>query len=370
MSRMKQPAYAQSVILTGMPMFIPGLKLSSSYWHEVVGAIVDDLLPGIPRASARIGDGSDVLGFDTERSTDHGWGPRVIVFLDDDADLGQERQRSLAAAVDARLPETFCGYQTRFPARDGAPVRHQVTFTSVRDWVAAAIGFDPRGDVTGADWLAAPSQLLRSATAGEVFEDQSGELTEARGRLRWYPHDVWLYLLACQWRRLDQEEPFVGRTGEVGDELGSAVVAARLVRDLMRLCFLIERQYAPYSKWLGTAFSQLQCATALTPMFQRALAASDWRQREAALVPAFETMARAFNDLGLTDALEPTVRQFYSRPFLVLDSGRFAEACMARTPLARLGWLGAIDQFVDSVDVLSYPAVAQRLRGFLAGTDG
>ena len=103
---------------------------------------------------------------------------------------------------------------------------------------------------------------------------------------------------------------------------------------------------------------------------RRALAASDWRQREAALVPAFETMARAFDDLGLTDALEPTVRQFYSRPFLVLGSARFAEACMARTPLARLGWAGGIDQFVDSVDVLSYPAVARRLRGFVAGRDG
>jgi len=42
-------------------------------------------------------------------------------------------------------------------------------------------------------------------------------------------------VLACQWRRISQEEPFVGRCDEVVDELGSAVVAARLVRDLMRL---------------------------------------------------------------------------------------------------------------------------------------
>src|SRR5207302_1524116 len=135
------------------------------------------------------------------------------------------------------------------------------------------------------------------------------------------------------------------------------------------LCLLIERQYAPYSKWLGSAFSQLECAPALVPLFQRALAASDWKQREAALVPAFELVARAFNDLGVIETLDATVRHFFSRPFLVLDSRRFAEACMARTPFARLGWVGGIDQFVDSVDVLSYPAVAQRLRGFLAATD-
>ena len=49
------------------------------------------------------------------------------------------------------------------------------------------------------------------ATAGAVFEDSAGKLTEARRVLRWYPDDAWLYLLGCQWRRLSQEEPFLGR---------------------------------------------------------------------------------------------------------------------------------------------------------------
>jgi hypothetical protein len=40
-----------------------------------------------------------------------------------------------------------------------------------------------------------------------------------------------------------QEKAFVGRCGEIADELGSAVVAARLIRDLMRLCLLIGRHY-------------------------------------------------------------------------------------------------------------------------------
>jgi hypothetical protein len=346
--------------------FVPGIELSRRYWREVVAPIVDAVLPGAPRAAALIGNGSDVLGFDTERSTDHGWGPRVFVFLDDDADLGTGRQELLAASVDERLPDTFAGYPTRFAARDDAPARHQVAFTTVRAWFNAQLGFDPRAGVTDVDWLAAPTQLLRSAVAGAVFEDTAGRLTEARARLRWYPDDVWLYLLACQWRRIDQEEPFVGRTGEVGDELGSAVIAARLVRDLMRLCFLIEREYAPYAKWLGTAFSRLQCAPMLLPLFRSALAATDWQQREAALVPAAEHVARAFNALGVAEPQDPAAGWFYSRPFRVLGSSRFVEACMARTPLARYGYTGGIDQFADSTDVLSAPLAAQRLRSFFA----
>jgi hypothetical protein len=46
-------------------------------------------------------------------------------------------------------------------------------------------------------------------------------------RLGWYPDQVWRWLLACQWHRLAQEEAFVARTAEVGDDLGSVVTAGR-----------------------------------------------------------------------------------------------------------------------------------------------
>ena len=66
--------------------------------------------------------------------------------------------------------------------------------------------------------------------------------------------------------RLNQEEHLMGRAGMVGDEIGSAVIGARLVRDLMHLCFLMERKYAPYPKWFGTAFARLACEAELCPV--------------------------------------------------------------------------------------------------------
>jgi hypothetical protein len=45
---------------------------------------------------------------------------------------------------------------------------------------------------------------------------------------------------------------------------GSAVVAARLVRDLMRLALLLHRRYPPYGKWLGSAFAALPAAATLS----------------------------------------------------------------------------------------------------------
>jgi Domain of unknown function (DUF4037) len=54
------------------------------------------------------------------------------------------------------------------------------------------------------DWLTIPSQKLLEMTAGALFHDGVGTLTQLRARLGWYPHDVWLYLLACGWQRLPQ----------------------------------------------------------------------------------------------------------------------------------------------------------------------
>ena len=116
------------------------------------------------------------------------------------------------------------------------------------------LGVDADAPLNAVDWLLMPQQRLLGVTSGAVFHDGLQALIPLREKLAFYPQDVWLYLLAAQWTRISQEEAFVGRCGDLGDELGSQVIAARLVRDLMRLCFLMERRYAPYSKWLGTAF--------------------------------------------------------------------------------------------------------------------
>ena len=137
--------------------------------------------------------------------------------------------------------------------------------TTLAQFLQRQLGISTAQGIDALDWLTFSEQALLEETAGAVFHDGLRTVGETRDLLAYDPHDIWLYLLASQWARISQQEPFVGRTGEVGDELGSALVAAALVKDVMRLGFLMERRYAPYSKWFGSAFARLDCAPRLAP---------------------------------------------------------------------------------------------------------
>ncbi len=343
-----------------MATFLPGRELARLFYEDVVSSLAGR----VTHSASLLGSGSDVLGFDTERSTDHGWGPRLQLFVADGDVAGLREQ------VERGLPEEFHGRPTRF-GWDEVPVSHHVEVTTLGVWVERQLGFDPREGLTTPDWLATPQQLLLEITGGEVFHDGTGELEPLRRMLAWYPDDVWRWLVGCQWWRIDQEEPFIGRTAEIGDELGSRIVAARLARDAMRLCFLLERHYAPYSKWLGAAFARLENAAAVGPALEGMLEATTFEAREAAWADAIEEVAVQHNALGLTPSLDPTVRPFHSRPFRVIAAGRFANACIDTVSDPRLRSLprvGAIDQLADSTDALSHGRVARSLAAFYGST--
>ncbi|PMR59066.1 hypothetical protein C1A38_21280 [Verrucosispora sp. ts21] len=363
-----------------VPAFVPGLSLAASTYHEAVRPILDVAFPRLVHSAALLGPGSDVLGYDTARSTDHDWGPRLLLFL---APADARRHADdLVGVLAERLPSSVQGWSTNFsPPEPGrsrtlqpvgdAPIAHRIEVLDLDTWLATHLGPDPRDGMHTRDWLAIPTQRLLEVTSGAVFHDGLGHLTSIRAALAWYPDDIWRYLLACQWRRIAQEEAFPGRCAEVGDDLGSRLVTARLVRDLMRLALLVERRYPPYAKWLGTAFVRLRCAPTLQPLLTDALTAADWPHRESALCAAYEHLARAHNDLGLCDPVEPTVRPFHDRPMRVLAADRFADATHRAITDPEVSTLprhvGGVDQFVDSTDVLGVADRARAVTGALYG---
>lgn len=365
------------------PPFMPGLALNRAYFEEIVRPILEGYALNLAYSAALIGYGSDVLGYDTVVSTDHEWGPRLLLFLDETSYPAQANE--ISQKLSAELPPIFRGYSTGFSTRDAegvrlmepatpGAVRHHIDIHTIQGFFTRELGVDPDEPLSAVDWLLMPQQRLLGVTSGAAFHDGLHALAPLRGKLAYYPRDVWLYLLAAQWTRISEEEAFVGRCGDLGDELGSQVIAARLVCDLMRLCFLMERRYAPYSKWLGTAFSRLACALRLQPVLHDALNASDWRERERSLSVAYETVAEMHNALDLTPPLATAVSPYHGRPYLTLYARRFAEALVTtindpamRGIIDRAGLIGGMDQVADNVDLLTDVHLFVRLRTLYEG---
>jgi hypothetical protein len=334
--------------------FVSARDLSRAFYDEVVRPLV----AGHPHAAALLGWGSDVLGYDTARSTDHGWGPRLTVFLEDADAAGEAR-----GMLDGALPERFRGWPVRY-GWEGVPATHWVAVTTLPAWLEDFLGVDAGAGMSDLDWLVTPQQRLLGVVGGAVYADPRGALDEVRTALAWYPDRIWRWLLACQWHRLAQEEAFVARTAEVGDESGSAVTAARLVRDMMRLALLLDRRYAPYQKWLGTAFARGPHDDDLPRHLRSALDAREVAAREAALARAYEDLGRRHNRMGLTAPLDPSSRPYHGRPARVLMADRFATALRDTLPgdtLLALAPIGAVDQVVDSTDVLQTPRAYRAL---------
>jgi len=349
---------------------VRGLDLSARFYDEAVRPILARRFPRLEHAAALIGTGSEVLGFDDDVSTDHHWGPRVQLFLRHAA-----AARDVEEALAHELPTTFAGYPTNFGAPDdggtrllvpvdNGPVAHRVDALDLREYLIDLLGVDPLAGFAVADWLVTPAERLLEVTAGEVFVDPIGELTAVRRRLSWYPHDVWLLVMAGHWRRIAQLEHFVGRTGSRVDEAGSRLVGASLLRDLKRPALLQNRRYPPYAKWLGSAYAAL--GRPESRALEAALAALDSRSREAALVEAYEAVAEAHDALGVTAHVDPTVRQFHGRPFRVLFADRFVDALRAAIGdpdvLAIEHLAGSLDAITDNTDILTRPVLWRALR--------
>jgi hypothetical protein len=358
--------------------FVPGLVLAEGFYQDAVKPILASHYPDLRYSAALIGSGSEVLGFDDQMSRDHHWGPRVMIFLSTD-DFKVKRD-AIRSALSHELPPQYLGYSTNFAPPDplehgtqmlrpviSGPVNHRVEIHKLAGYFHGYLNINIEKPLSPVDWLTLPQQKLRSIIGGQVFHDDLN-LESIRSRFVWYPYDVWLYILAALWARIGQEEHLMGRAGDVGDENGSAIIGARIARDIMRLAFLMERQYPPYAKWFGNTFQQLQCAADLGPALTQALHAESWPEREDGLSTAYQIIAGMHNALGITEPVVAHVSPFFNRPFKIIWGEKFALAIVQQIkdpeimPLTKKSLVGSIDVFSDNSDALEDASLRPMLK--------
>ena len=358
----------------GIP-FIHGLELCERFFFEIIKPLLDQFYPSLEYAACRLGPGSDVLGLDTEQSRDHDWGPKFDLLLENEMYIDQ-----LNSFFSENLREkTICGYSTQFLAfteqdeqttylnvpNNQEGTCHGIRLMTMKQFFLKYLNWTiDQGEPTFEDWLTFPSQHLLTIDRGRVFyHSEKVNIQQIRSQLTYYPEDVWLYLIGCAWQRIGQEEHLMGRAGQAGDELGSSLIANRLVRDIMRIIFLLEKQYYPYAKWFGTAFRRWTSYGAdFEPILRQVQLANTWHEREQHLSTVYQRIALITKEkLFHSEAeIRTEISPFHNRPFQVINGGSIAQLIFDRienVQLQELPKIGSIDLFLDNTD-----ATASELR--------
>lgn len=361
---------------------IKGKALCRRFFTEIAQPLLQREFPMLRYSAGLLGYGSDVLGYDDAVSTDHMWGPRFYLFLsEEDITL----QTSILDLFRREFPVEFLGCCVNFSApnpNDGGvrvpepvsqgPVEPLVFFYSFSGYLTEYIGLPSLDKLTPADWLAFPEHKLLALSSGEFYVDGL-QLKEKLSPIRFYPEAVILYLIASNWSLIAEEQAFVRRTGDVGDELGSRMVCARIAERLMRLCFLYSGRYAPYSKWFGTAFSQLPLGEPIPKAIKAAVEAQSAPERAERIARAQKLVADLHNSLGLTEFVEAEIQPYFGRNIPVIFADRLAESARKKlegTGLEHAPLIGTLSQVANFTCISDNPQYRESLKGlyFLQST--
>ncbi|MBO0992025.1 DUF4037 domain-containing protein [Bacillus sp. SD088] len=330
-----------------MNTFIQGRTLSSQFYRE----IIQPLLVNIPHDAVLVGEGSDVLGFDQPISTDHDWGPRVTIFVSKNNEIHSIRNRILA-----NLPEKFLGYSTSIDEDTS-----NIQVITAKEWLQNNLGIKDIHALSYDDWLSFPQQHLLQFVGGISFADSLGDYKKAKQILSWYPDDVWRWAMASQWYLIWASERLIQRTLEAKDYLGSQLIVQKVVRYIIEMWFLQNKQYKPYDKWLGSAFGKIAGSDFFREKSWEIFSTNDKNKQIELLQQMLVRLGENHNRLRLSKVINPTIVSYEVginnavRHYKTFNSSAYKDACtesIEDPTLQKLIFVGTVDQMTNVSDAM------------------
>ncbi len=235
---------------------ITGLELAKLYYEQYGRPMIHEKFPKYEDriAVGLVGEGSECFGYDDEQSTDHDFGPGFCMWLakDDHKKIGKKLQEEYD-----KLPDEFMGYRRL----DSEHARKRVGVFSVGKFYKQFIGIKT-APATDEEWLRIPDEGFAHAVNGEVFADELGGFTYIRKKIReYYPENVWRRKIAQAAALMSQSGQYnYPRMVKRGDLVSAAVYMARFMESTMQMMYYLNRQYAPYVKWMYKGLEQFDNA--------------------------------------------------------------------------------------------------------------
>ena len=336
-----------------------GLKLSKSYYFQIIKPIIESTIIGPSYAAGLIGYGSDVLGNDDHFSTDHAWGPRCIIFLPEKL---MNHRDLLFDKLNALIPAEFMKYPTRF-IDSGVEENHvlsssaggnvNISIATCQNYFCDMFGMvKPKRDI---DWLYIPEQRLLEIVSGEIFYDGFGEITELRKFYRYYPESVWKFRLAYTWQSLGWNID-VGLCAARNDILSARYCISSSINKIVKLVFLLNKRYSPgYFKWIHKEFYKLpHLADELGKMIESCYAAMDLKAASDLLIAICRKLIAFQSDFLKLPQTDSKKQIPFARGFYDIDFQSIANALHGSIEgeLSKVKLYGAIDQWITNEDIL------------------
>ena len=281
-----------------------GLDISRAYFEQYGRPMLEEKFPDLlPLLAAGLaGEGSECSRYDDDVSKDHDFEPGFCLFLPGE-DVIDRRSAFLLERAYAALPREFMGLRRSLMQPVGGARRGVIR---IQDFLTAKTG-TPDGVLTPEQWLALPEQSLLECVNGEIFFDNSGEITAARERLAYYPEDVRRKKLAGALLIMAQAGQYnYVRCLSHGEAAAAQWAVFEFVRAAVSAIFLLNKKYMPYYKWSFRALRALPELSLEAELFELLMTTDNDGERRDEKYGIIEGIAAdvidALREKGLSEA--------------------------------------------------------------------
>lgn len=234
-------------------------------FYEKYGApMIHEVFPEYEQriAVGMVGEGSDCFGFDDEISKDHDYGIGFCMWLTpkDYQQIGETLQKKydrLIAKYHNNMGYTENSVEMFLEKRRGVFEIHgfyERLLGMATVWKAKGEEALLNDDI----WQRLPEERLAAAVNGEVFRDDLGCFTAIRNQMKaYYSDEIRGKRIAEKLHEFSQyAQSNYARMMARKDHVTADICIAEGMKTAMELCYLLNRVYAPYYKWMRTGLEK------------------------------------------------------------------------------------------------------------------
>ena len=230
-----------------------GQEMFEDFYYEYGEPMLQKKFPAFidKIAIGKAGEGSDCFGFDDEISLDHDFGPGFCMWVT--RETYDQIGTFLQTEYD-KLPVTFRGV-TRTNMETG---KGRVGVCIIEDFYKRILGME-KAPETLAEWSQIDEFALATATNGWILKDEEGKFSAIRNQLlNYYPDEIWLSKIAQSMYSISQYGQYnYGRMARRSDIVTAEQCRSQFIKSIMELIYLLNRNFAPYYKWMFKGLEQI-----------------------------------------------------------------------------------------------------------------